>query len=520
MRFRGADSVLVVAVTVSASAWAFCWPTTTQDEFSLMIYPDLMTHGLVPNRDFFTPYGPGTYWPLALVFSLTGGSSVIAVRCVGLIYHVLLALAIQGAVRRAGREAAIAAGATAGVLAVGLLLIPYGWLLALAAMMASLGAADRGRWGLAGALGAAAVTTRPEFLVVFLAVYAVRVASLRSGAHVGVGFLLGAIPLAVHLALAGHQLLTNVFVDRVGVDTRLPIPPQSWSLAIGFGTILLAMGVLGIRAWQLRQRHRVALFVLALSMLPQVFQRLDRDHVLFVAVGVLPLALAACFRDVGAGRSRARERMAARSLVTPLCAALTGLGLLFLAVAPRGHFATVNGRTLFTANVSIEQQLGQTVRAISARLPESGTIFVGSTDMSRAAVTSTYLYYLMPRHRADAYFLELAPGISERPGSGLAADVTGADILALSEFGQSKSLQLFPYLKRGSNLVNHTVREDFCPVGEVHGYSTFPPIHLYRACGGGGVGHDDPPGAQCFGGIRMTWRLSRKLTVQPSVCKP
>ena len=249
MRFRGADSALVVAVTVAASAWAFCWPTTTQDEFSLMIYPDLMTHGLVPNRDFFTPYGPGTYWPLAAVFAVTGGPSVIAVRCVGLAYHVLLALAIRSAVRRSGREAAVAAGALAGMLAAGLLLIPYGWLLALAAMMASLGAADRSRWGLAGALGALAVTTRPEFLVVFLAVYAVRTPSLRSGALVRPeDFSWEPIPLGVIGRCRTSIAYQDCLVDRLGVDTRLPVPPEC-SVAIGLGTILLAVGVLGIRAW-------------------------------------------------------------------------------------------------------------------------------------------------------------------------------------------------------------------------------------------------------------------------------
>ena len=95
---------------------------------------------------------PTGLWPQSLR-SLVA-LRVIAVRCVGLAYHVLLALAIRSAVRRSGREAAVAAGALAGMLAAGLLLIPYGWLLALAAMMASLGAADRSRWGLAGALGA------------------------------------------------------------------------------------------------------------------------------------------------------------------------------------------------------------------------------------------------------------------------------------------------------------------------------------------------------------------------------
>ena len=89
----------------------------------------------------------------------------------------------------------------------------------------------------------------------------------------------------------------------------------------------------------------------------------------------------------------------------------------------------------------------------------------------------------MPNNRADAYFLELAPGSSERQGSSLAADIAAADVLALSDFSQNKSMQLFPYLTRGSNHANQTVQREFCHIDRLPGYSTFPAIQLYRACG-------------------------------------
>lgn len=70
------DWVLVAAA--ACAGWSFAWPTTTQVEFSLLIYPDLINQSRLTNADFFTPYGPGTYWPLSILYEVTGGPSVQA----------------------------------------------------------------------------------------------------------------------------------------------------------------------------------------------------------------------------------------------------------------------------------------------------------------------------------------------------------------------------------------------------------------------------------------------------------
>ncbi len=93
----------IALVAISMSWWALSWPTTTQDEFSLLIYPDLILNGRAPNEDFFSPYGPGAYLPLALTYAIFGNADVQLSRSVGMAYHVLLAFGVWNLTRRLGR---------------------------------------------------------------------------------------------------------------------------------------------------------------------------------------------------------------------------------------------------------------------------------------------------------------------------------------------------------------------------------------------------------------------------------
>src|SRR6476620_7054704 len=93
-RWAAVDGLLVALVAATAGLFALRAPTFTEDEYSLLIYADLIGRGRVPNRDFFTPYGPGTLWPITVANHVVGHASVIAERMVGLGYHVALAVGV------------------------------------------------------------------------------------------------------------------------------------------------------------------------------------------------------------------------------------------------------------------------------------------------------------------------------------------------------------------------------------------------------------------------------------------
>ena len=87
---RDALNIALVAAFATLPAVAgFGEPLNTLDEALLMVYPEQILTGDVPNADFFTSYGPGGLTLLAGVFSLVG-PSVLAERIVGLAYHMAI----------------------------------------------------------------------------------------------------------------------------------------------------------------------------------------------------------------------------------------------------------------------------------------------------------------------------------------------------------------------------------------------------------------------------------------------
>ena len=462
--------LLVGLLAVSAGLWAWWWPTRTHDELLLLIYPDLIAHGRVPNRDFFTPYGPGTYWPLTAVYQLTGGPSVAAERVVALGYHVLVAVGVWAVARRYGRLPALAAGSTAAVLSGVLFLVAYGWLLCLGLILWSLAHASRKRWFVAGLLAAGSCTVRPDFIVVVGVLAAVLLSDVRSTRRYGLGFMAGLVPLLAHAVFAGPSLVRNVFLDRVGTDTNAVPPPLLSGLTLGYAVLALSIVVVVGDAAVRRSRDRWAPAALCLATTPQALQRVDQAHLLFVGIVVFPMAVAVL---LSIARSSAGQVMAARTWERVAVTALgcfTLVSLVSLSVAPRGYSLEVNGRTMYTESEYVSRALRETALAIEGATGSQAAFLIGSTDTSRWSATPTYFYFLLPRGVPDAYYLELAPGVSERRGSRLLDDYEAADTIVLSKFDLDRSKQAYPRLRRGSERVNEYVREHFCPVTSLFGF--------------------------------------------------
>lgn len=130
-RHRTAVAVLVL-LTLLIGFWPlFEQPGMPMDEGTLLVYPELVLHGQLPYRDFETFYGPANLWVLSAAYS-TFGANIFVERGVGLLYRVVLLLAIFGIAQRWGTILAAGAMFIAGVLLLPLPLAAFAWLGALA----------------------------------------------------------------------------------------------------------------------------------------------------------------------------------------------------------------------------------------------------------------------------------------------------------------------------------------------------------------------------------------------------
>lgn len=456
--------LVVVATATSACAWSLFAPTATQDEWSLLIYADQINSGQVPNRDFFTPYGPGTFWPISLAFLASPEPSVFSARAVAIFYHAAVALGVWGLCRNAGRTVAVTAGVFSGLLAAGLLAIPYGWMLALSSVLWSIVAAERRRFLLCGALAAWACTVRPEFVVLVIALMCVLIRSKIDLTRASTGFAIAALPLIWHLIAAGSDLVQNVFLDRVTAATRFPFPPSSPMLRAQLALVLAAILVLIVHAATTKRRMEVVRAVLAIGILPQALQRTDSEHIAFVGIAVIPLAVAVVLLRVrGALNNSARHRLS--RLAPAMATAVAAASLLMAFVAPRGVILTYHDRKVVMQDEDVARETAAVADAIeTVGQTYKSPVLIGTDNMSRAAIIETGYYFLLPEFIPDAYYLELAPGVSERRGSRLADDLEKATVLALSPFSGQRYRFLYPYLPMGDSELNSYVAENFCLV--------------------------------------------------------
>jgi hypothetical protein len=471
------DVAVVGALTIAVTAYGLHQPSMSMDETSLVLYPDLVGQGHIPNRDFFTPYGPATYWLPAGVFSLLGGPSIFAERLIGMGYHVLVAVAVWALCRRHGRRAAVVCGSLSGLLAAGLMLPAYAWLLAVGMAALGLAAMQRRCWLLAGVLWSMSISVRPEFLLVLCAVAAVLIRNRQDAGRFGLGVGLGAIPLLAHASVAGEELARNVFVDRLGQPTGLPFPPVESELRLAFLVLAASVLLLVVQGLRTRSRLDVSVAVFAFALLPQAVQRADRVHLLFVSILVVPLALGSM-----SGRIRRLvEPYQVQDLIpTALRLAyvlILGVGVVVWAVSPRAVQLKTDGQSLLVTGDDAARVMSTILREAD-RAADDGTVLIGTTDASLPAVAPTYLYLALPNHTPDAYYLEPAPGVSERAGSGLLADYREARVLLLSHFSPEQSAAVFPFLPHGTQAVNEYVESHFCLRRSISDF-----VDVYERCG-------------------------------------
>lgn len=333
----------VLAVAIIGLAIALPLPTLFQyqgppmEEGFMLVFPERVLAGDVPNKDFLHLYGPASLWSLAAWFEVAG-RTLAAERFYGLVQHLAIIFGLFRLALPWGRRVATVCG----LLGVLLVITPIGlaalaWnggvALGIAGLsIALVGAArlDAGEPGarlrlvLGGVVLGLALLWRPD-LVVGIGLAGIALLWRRWGRDLLVplvgGVLLGVAPILVHLAMAGPaNVFEGMFLQPV-FDLRggrhLPIPPSwdrndgilqavaqlrvpdwpipmvgapaqvtLWFLALPLAALaLLATGIVAIRRDPASMRSRILLVVGAFGfgLLPQALQRPDTTHLAWVS---------------------------------------------------------------------------------------------------------------------------------------------------------------------------------------------------------------------------------------------
>jgi 4-amino-4-deoxy-L-arabinose transferase-like glycosyltransferase len=506
----------------------------TMEEAFMMVFPERMLKGDLPNRDFLHLYGPGALQVLAGWYKVVG-ISLESERTFGLIQHLGIIFALFVLARPWGR---LASAAVAG-LAVFYVLTPIGltamaWNGGLALCLWSIVFALRARsltnprrsLIAAGVLAGLALTYRPDLALALILVYGWYLWRNARWRTVVLAAFVGLLPMWIHVALVGPStafrgMVTDpVFKLRAGRE--LPRPP-SWShldgslqaiaelippwwklpalaaeksLFLWFFAMLIAPVFLlwvAVRLWRQSRSARAAVLLtgalFSIGVAPQALQRPDSTHLSWVTCISFPLVILAIMELVRSRRPRTTRR---QRVAAGVAAALA----LTLVVAPLFTFryyllhtrvsignvqtpfpVSRDGRRFYLGDFA-PYLASRDVIADLDRLSKPGErLLVGPSDLRRTWYSDAFFYYLFPELTPSTYFIEMDPGLANAEGSPLASEVASSDWIILTGFwdGWREPNSSMDF---GSDEPNQVLHENFC---EVNSYQDGL-VRLYHRC--------------------------------------
>jgi hypothetical protein len=513
-------------------------PGPPMEEGFMLVFPELVLRGKVPNLDFLHLYGPGSLWLLAAAFKVFG-TSLTSERIVGLLQQLTVVFGVFALARRWGRAVALGCGLLAALFVVSLGLNALAWLgavglgvVALVAGAASRDAADPRRARVlalvAGLLVGAALLYRIDLvLAAVLSTLALGWGTSRAVQRRFVlGLGIGLAPYVVHLVTAGPDTVVRGMITdplfKLRGGRRLPIPPpwghfnsavQSvadliklrWpiptlagpaQLTVWFFVLLASiatLAIVGVRAVRRRPeatRPRVLLAVAGFSVgiLPQALQRADGTHLAWVscvAVAFLPVAIVEILADRHPAWSPRSMGLAAAAAVLVTVVLLIPDGTLrgYTSYAAqtfglhRASYAMSNrGRTFYYGRADDARGANRLARVVDRIAPAGGRLLVGTHDLRKTPESDAFFYYLLPQLAPSTYYIEMDPGVANANDSGLANEVRHSDLLILSSAWDYWS-EPNDSRKVGSDAPNRVVRSQFCLVGKFG-----PHYELFRRC--------------------------------------
>lgn len=494
------------------------------EEGFMLVFPELVLEGRLPNRDFLHLYGPGSLWVLAGLF-WAFGTSLAVQRAVGFAQHVGVAFGVYAVLRPWGPWVAGGGGAIAALI----VLTPSGlsalawvggvafglWFVAsgMSGVEAEPGSKRRHRFlAASGLLAGAAVLYRLDLVLAIGLAGLVLLGGLDAAGRVRLlaWSALGASPYLVHLVTAGPgdvvqgMLVEPVFDLRDG--RRLPLPPSwddydgflqraglldeppwplwspdgpaqlnLWLFALLLATIVLV--VMGVACWRRGDRRLLAIAAFSAGLLPQALQRADSTHLAWVSCvtfAVLPAALV-----------ELRRRWRSRVAPVPVPRALAALAVPVLATLVllpdftwRSYADSVNQTLGNRRNAGVMEHRGREFRyarpdavdAVNAMLPvverisEPGErLFVGPGDLRQTPYSEAFLYHLLPQLEPGTRYIEMDPGVANAEGSGMAEELAAADVVILSSIRDDWN-EPNGSVEVGPDEPNEVLARDFCLV--------------------------------------------------------
>jgi hypothetical protein len=513
-------------------------PGPPMEEGFMLVFPERVLHGDVPNKDFLHLYGPGSLWALAAAFKAFG-VSLVTERLFGLAQQLAVVLGVYAIARHWNRTLA-----ATGAVASALVIIPFGL-----AALAWVGAVGLGLLGVAAGIEARRRADEPS----------ARRYAIAAGVLLGAA-LLFRVDLALAVALSGFALVSGldsprrnralaafgltvvpaylVHVAMAGVGNvwrgmvidpvfnlrggrSLPIPPP-WSRLDGFlqragdlqqlswpiphletsqqlfvwfflllavVAFLLFQGWRGVRAAPASLHARVLLVVALFSagIMPQALQRVDSAH--FAWVGCVPFG----FLPVAVyeyARSRSRRARPAR---VALASGLGTLALIILVIpaftatrytdyafqtfgAHRNSFRIEHeGRVFYYGKEDRARAANEVIKAAAFVTQPGQRLFVGPVNLRKTPYSDAYLYYMLPKLRPGTYYIEMDPMDTES-GSRLPSDLARSDIAILSRIWDDWD-EPNDSRKIGSPETEQVLAARFCHVASYGGL-----YELYRRC--------------------------------------
>lgn len=520
-------AILVGLVIALPARGVFRAPGPPMEEGFMLVFPQRLLEGDIPNKDFLHLYGPGSIWAIAGFFKVFG-VSLWTERVFGFLQLVALIGGVTHIGYRWGRWTATLAGATTAIIIIppiGVTALAWvgGMALALWSVIWAVRPLDEGHAGrrtllVAGLLAGAALLFRPDLVValglslavVFLFAYdGPQRRTLLLGGAVGVS------PFLVHLAFAGPANAVRGMVLEPVFDLRpgrtLPFPPPTdyfpsflnrayalrdfaWpfpeasmtmQVALFFWALvavclsLLVMAVLAKRAGSPHGWRLVALALLACGLLPQAVQRSDTAHLSWVSC--IPFGLLPCFiAETVRLRSQGTERTSGRARLAPLLQ-LAPLVIMVVAVPAytlrwyadyvaqsAGHDREVanishRGRDFYYGRPAVAEAAEQLLADVEEVSEPGDKVIVGTGDLRRTPYSEAFFYFLLPQLEPGTHYIEMDPGVANAADSGLADEMRDADVLILSTVYDDWDE---PNTSQdfGSDEPNQVVDEDFCLV--------------------------------------------------------
>ncbi len=547
-RPRPLDLPWLVPLAVVAVACALpliaLWraPGPPMEEGFMLVFPELVLEGQVPNRDFLHLYGPGSLWALAGTFKVFG-TTLATERAVGFLQQVGLAFGVFALLRPWGRWVAAAGGAMAAVIVVppiGLTALAWtgGLALGLWALNSALvakgepasSARRRRMLVVAGLLAGAALLYRPDLVVAIGLSGAALWWGLERGdrLRLAAAVAIGVSPYVVHMAIAGAGNVVeglvlqpvfelrggrslpfppswgsfDGFLQRAGAliepSWPLPAPPTPAQLSLWLGLLFAAnaaLVVMGVNAARRGDRRLLAMALFSVGLLPQAIQRADSTHLAWVScvpLGLLPAAVVEAQRT---WRPRWRsQRTAVLAGAVPMVATLA-LAPTFVwgtyadSVGRSFGFSELEAGTIRRGDRVFHYGRLDAVAAVNDMLPDverisrpGDSLFVGTGDLRKTPYSEAFLYYLLPELEPATQYIEMDPGLANADDSGMADELRRADVVILSsirdDWDEPNDSRGF-----GPNEPNLVIDEDFCLVDSYGtGVSGRGLYELYQHC--------------------------------------